>query len=127
MVPNIPTIHRLKTKIASCKQNKQDVVDFLSKLMGLWNELDNYVKIPACTCGAIAKIAKFMEEDKVHQFLMGLDDDSFSTVWSQVLALEPLPSLDKSYNMVQQEENHKSMMANRHLQLKTWLPLLYPI
>jgi len=47
--------------------------------MGLWNELDNYMKTPACNCGAAAKIAKFREEDKVHQFLMGLDDDSDCT------------------------------------------------
>jgi len=34
-VPNIRKIHKLKTKIASCKHNKQDVLDFFSKLMGL--------------------------------------------------------------------------------------------
>ena len=28
-----------------------------------------------CMCGAAEKIAKFVEEDKVHQFLMGLDDE----------------------------------------------------
>ena len=81
-VPNIPRIYRLKTEIASCKQNRQDVVDFFSKLMGLWNELDNYVQISTYTCGAAAKIAKFMEEDNVHQFLMGLDGDSFLTIRS---------------------------------------------
>ena len=32
-VPHTPRIHRLKTEIASCKQNKQYVVNFLSKLM----------------------------------------------------------------------------------------------
>ena len=42
---------------------------------------------------------------------MGLDDDSFSIVLHQILALESLPSLDKIFNMVQQEENHKKIMT----------------
>jgi len=110
-VPNIPNIH--KAEIASCKQNKQDIVDFFSKLVGQWNELDGYIKILACTCGAAAKITKLLEENKVHQFLIGLDDEPYSVMRSQILAMDPLPSLDKIYNMVQQEEHHKSVMADR--------------
>ena len=34
-VPNIPKIHKLKAEITSCKQNKQDIVDFFSRLVGL--------------------------------------------------------------------------------------------
>ena len=90
----------MKAEIASCKQNKQDIVDFFSKLIGLWNELDGYVKILACTCGAVAIIAKLLEEDKVYQFLMGLDDEPYSIVRSQMLAVDPLPSMDKIYNML---------------------------
>ena len=44
---------------------------------------------------------------------MGLDEDSFSTIRSQILALDPLSSPDKIFNMVQQEENHKRMMTSR--------------
>jgi len=51
-------------------------------------------------------MVKFMDEDKINQFLMGLNDDIYSTLRSQILALDPLPSLDKIYNIIQQEENH---------------------
>ena len=54
-----------------------------------------------------------VNEEKTHQFLMGLDDDSFGHIRSQILALEPLPSLDRIFNLVQQEENHKNLMVNR--------------
>ena len=97
---NTPRIHRLKTEIAPYKKNKQHVVDFFSGLKGLWNKLDNYVKILACTCGVAVKIAKFMEEEKVRQFLMGLDNDSFLFVHSEIFVLDPLPSIDKIYNRV---------------------------
>jgi len=52
------------------------------------------------------------KNDKVHQFLMGLDDDAYSTVRSQILALDTLPTLDKVFNMVKQEKAHKGVMIN---------------
>jgi len=60
-----------------------EVVEFYSKLMGLWTELANFVKIPSTkyefTCGRCSydtygTIIRMMEDDKTHQFLMGLDD-----------------------------------------------------
>ena len=44
---------------------------------------------------------------------MGLDDDTYPNVQSQILALDQLPSLDKIFNIVQQEENHKQFMIGR--------------
>ena len=118
-MPDIPEIHKLKAEIASCKQNNQEVVEFFSRLIGLWNELDNYIQIPPCKCSSAEKIVKTMEEDTIHQFLMGLDDERYSIVQSHILAMDPLPSIEKIFNMVQQEENHKSTMANREAQPET--------
>ena len=50
------------------------------------------------------------EGDKAHQFLMGLNDDLYSAIRSQILALDPLPHLDKIFNITQQEENHQRIM-----------------
>jgi len=44
---------------------------------------------------------------------MGLVGDLFSTVQSQILALDPLPPIDRIFNMTQKEENHKRMMVER--------------
>jgi len=44
-VPNVPRIHQLKAAIALSKQEGSDVVDFFWKLMSLWNELENYMKL----------------------------------------------------------------------------------
>ena len=43
---------------------------------------------------------------------MGLDE-VYSNIRSQILALEPLPSHDKIFNMVSQEESHKDIMIRR--------------
>jgi len=50
MIGPLQRIHQLKAKIASCKQGGLEVIEFYSKLMGLWSELSNHVKIPHCTC-----------------------------------------------------------------------------
>ena len=104
-VPSTPKIQQLKTDIAASKQGALDVIDFYSKLMGMWSELSNYIKMPQCTCGKCecevgAKVVKLMEEERTHQFLMGLDDEVYVTVRSQVLAQDPPPSLDRIFNMI---------------------------
>ena len=43
-----------------------EVVEFLSKLMSLWNELGNYVFVPECKYGVAEKILQIAENDKVH-------------------------------------------------------------
>jgi len=44
---------------------------------------------------------------------MGLNDDTYLQIRSQILTLDPLPSFDRIFNMVVQEENRKSMMLGR--------------
>jgi len=89
------------------------MVDFFNKQMGLWNELENCTKRSTCVCGAPDKYVTMGEDDKVHKFLMGLDDDLCSNVRTHILALDPLPSLDRIYSMAQKEENHKKVMAGK--------------
>ena len=50
-------------------------------------------------------------EDRAHQFLIRLNDDEFSLVRSQLLAQDRLPSIDKIFNAVMQEETHQKIMA----------------
>ena len=59
-----------------------------------------------------------IEEEKAHQFLMGLNDDIYSNIKEQILALDPLSSLDEMFNMVHQEEHRKSIMLGRDNQVE---------
>lgn len=49
-IANALKIHQLKASIAGRKQGGADIVEFYSRLIGLWSELENYQKIPMCTC-----------------------------------------------------------------------------
>jgi len=68
-----------------------------------------YCFCSGCKCGVRSKMVTTIEDEKAHQFLMGLNDEPYSHR-SQILVLEPLPSIDRMFNMVSQEENHRKVM-----------------
>ncbi|XP_050895027.1 uncharacterized protein LOC127101610 [Lathyrus oleraceus] len=90
------------------------VATYYGKLKLLWDELANYDQIPICSCGGCkcdisSKIEKRIEEERVHQFLMGLDDAIYETVRSNLLATDPLPNLNRIYSTMIQEERVRMM------------------
>ncbi|XP_068466567.1 uncharacterized protein [Phaseolus vulgaris] len=95
-VVNGPRIQQLRSDLSRCKQEGMVVATYFGKLKVLWDEFANSDKIPSCTCGGCkcgigAQLEKRREEEKVHQLLMGLDDASYGTVRSNILASDPLP------------------------------------
>ncbi|KAJ1685788.1 hypothetical protein LUZ63_017178 [Rhynchospora breviuscula] len=113
-IGNSTRIHQLKADIAAARQQGQSVVAYYTRLKSMWDELSNYLKVPMCTCqGSTCNMAKDLlkerEDEKTHQFLMGLDDAVFKNVRSHILSMEPLPSLNKVYSLVIQEERHRSI------------------
>ncbi|KAJ1688075.1 hypothetical protein LUZ63_019465 [Rhynchospora breviuscula] len=113
-IGNSTRIHQLKADIAAARQQGQSIVAYYTRLKSMWDELSNYLKVPMCTCqGCTCNMAKDLlkerEDEKTHQFLMGLDDAVFKNVRSHILSMEPLPSLNKVYSLVIQEERHRSI------------------
>jgi hypothetical protein len=74
----------------------------------LWEELNSHRPMPNCTCPfpcqcEVTRSARLHRiEDQVIQFLTGLNDN-FNVIKSQVLLLDPLPSINKVYSLVVQE------------------------
>ncbi|XP_068466628.1 uncharacterized protein [Phaseolus vulgaris] len=113
-VVNGPRIQQLRSDLSRCKQEGMVVATYFGKLKVLWDELANSDKIPSCTCGGCkcgigAQLEKRREEEKVHQLLMRLEDASYGTVRSNILASDPLPSLNRVYAMLVQEERVRMM------------------
>jgi len=67
------------------------------------------IKFPCggCKCLIGSQLEKQREEEKVYKLLMGLDDASYATVRSSILATDLLPSLNRVYAMLIQEERVK--------------------
>ncbi|PNY15019.1 flavonol sulfotransferase-like protein, partial [Trifolium pratense] len=81
----------------------------------LWEELNSHRPIPHCTCvhpcrcDAMCMARAYREEDQIIQFLTGLNDH-FSVVKTQVLLMDPLPTINKVYSLVVQEESNHAMI-----------------
>ncbi|GKU92898.1 hypothetical protein SLEP1_g6561 [Rubroshorea leprosula] len=109
---NAPRIHELKRALAVTYQENLSVAAYYTKLKAIWDELYSYSPIPDCTCGAVKDFLKAREEEKVHQFILGLNDN-FSSVRSHILRTEPLPNISKAYALVTREEREISLCASR--------------
>ncbi|XP_048638582.1 uncharacterized protein LOC125610287 [Brassica napus] len=115
-VGNKVRIHHLKEQLASCKQDGQSVMDYFGRLAKMWEELDAYKPLPPCTCSAAAVYEKEREEEKVHQFLMGLDESRFGVVCQGIIATDSSIDLGDVYSRVVLEEQRLVSSKEREVQ-----------
>lgn len=117
-IGNGARVYQLKTDLAGCKQMGQTVVVYYVKVKVMWDELISFEPTPTCKCGGckcnIAKeLEKKREEEKVHQFLMRLDDAIYGTICSNILSMDPLPNLSRAYAIIIQEERHINIARSK--------------
>lgn len=103
-VKNGQRVQRLKTELATCRQKGLAIDAYYGKLTQLWRSLADYQKAKT-----MEEVRKEREEDKLHQFLMGLDETEYGAVKSALLSRVPLPSLEEAYNTLTQDEESKSL------------------
>lgn len=123
---NGPHIYQVQRQIASIEQGSQTVVMYYSRLKHLWEELNVLQPIPQCTSGIMDKcecsvsttLANLISQNKLVQFLMGLNQ-SFDSIRSQILVLDPLPSVNKAYSMVLRVEKQRIMQTDLAAQINT--------
>ncbi|XP_010692576.1 uncharacterized protein LOC104905674 [Beta vulgaris subsp. vulgaris] len=120
---NGPLIFQLKKEIDSLKQENMTIIAYYGKIKRLWDELQSLKMLPVCTCGAVNKCScSFLKrlndleaEDKLIQFLLGLNS-GFETTISNILSMDPMPSLNKAFSIVQQIEKQKEITGvSEHL------------
>ncbi|CAN1221118.1 hypothetical protein LINGRAPRIM_LOCUS169 [Linum grandiflorum] len=112
-----PRIYEFRSTVALLRQEKLSVSAFYTKIRSLWEELQAVFPVPTCKCsGCTCDLEKLVRESKenerVFDFLMGLDD-VFSTVKSQILAMRPTPSLTEAYQLVANDEKQRSLATAR--------------
>ena len=105
---NGPKIYNLQTEISQIRQNQMSVIEFYTKFKRLWDQLLNYEPMLECSCGAMKTLSNSHNKAYVMRFLMGLNE-SFDTVRSQILMMDPFPSMSKVYSLILQEESHKNV------------------
>nr|KYP38455.1 Retrovirus-related Pol polyprotein from transposon TNT 1-94 [Cajanus cajan] len=101
----------LQEELQNCKQGDSTVSQYYTRLKALWKELSMYRTLLFCTCstscncGLISKIQKERDDDYIIKFLRGLNDGQ---VRSQVMLMEPMPNLMKTFSLVLQQEHEVS-------------------
>jgi hypothetical protein len=103
-------ISKLQCEIFSLKQDSRSVTQFFTALKVLWEELEAYLPTLVCACpNRCMCITCVMNAKHQHEitcsirFLTGLND-SFDLVRSQILLINPLPTMNKIFSIVMQHE-----------------------
>ncbi|XP_074311892.1 uncharacterized protein LOC141647560 [Silene latifolia] len=110
---NAPLLFQLKKELRNLGQDSNSVVEYYNKLKRRWDEIEEVEGIPECTCGkctcnVLKKIVDASSREKVLMFFMGLND-TFDTLKTYIVSMDPLPTVNKVYSFVQQVESQKSI------------------
>ena len=100
---NAPRIFEAKRSLTALVQGSQSVTNYFTRLKTLWDLIQEFRPQPLCTCGAMKTITEYQDEDRVLQFLIGLNE-SYAHTRSQLLLQEPLPNINRIFAAVVQEE-----------------------
>ncbi|CAJ2662218.1 unnamed protein product [Trifolium pratense] len=105
---NAPKIYQLKQSISALKQEGMSVSLYFTQLKSLWDELNSIAPVNPCICGNAKSIIDQQNQDRAMEFLQGVHD-RFSAVRSQILLMDPFPSIQRIYNIVRQEEKQQEI------------------
>ena len=101
-------IFQLRRDLATLRQDKDSVSSYFGNLKTLWDEMIVYNPMPLCTCGQLKVLNERYQRDYVIQFLMGLNDQ-YTNARDQIMLIEPLPSINKVFSLIQQQEQHHQL------------------
>ncbi|XP_075102696.1 uncharacterized protein LOC142177534 [Nicotiana tabacum] len=107
-------LFQLQKELSSVMQGNSSVSTYFTKMKSLWDELDALNTFSSCVCececGAKVKSLKAHQDERLLQFLMGLND-IFIGVRSNILLSSPLPSIGHAYSLVIQDEKQREIHA----------------
>ncbi|XP_074306420.1 uncharacterized protein LOC141641664 [Silene latifolia] len=114
-------VYKLKKELEGISQDNSSLVDYYGKMKNLWETLDGLDPIPLCSCGKIDQctcslLKNIIDREntaKLIQFLMGLNG-GYDTVGSQILSMDPLPSINKALAFLQKIERQKQITESVH-------------
>ena len=117
---NGPRIFHLEQKICTLEQGEDGITRYYNNLRRYWDELNNLEPLPNCSCEARILFVTQLENRRLYQFLMGLNP-KYSNVVSQVLLMNPLPTVAKAYSLTLQDESQRHVHSTRSFTKNTLL------
>ncbi|XP_074375255.1 uncharacterized protein LOC141717027 [Apium graveolens] len=116
-ISNGTQLFGLHKELNELSQGSNNIANYFTKLKMLWDDIDYLTLIPTCTCGckcgASQKLSKFQQDQRVIQFMMGLND-TCSIMRGSILMRSPLPTVSQAYSLILQEESQREIHSRRH-------------
>ncbi|XP_075483624.1 uncharacterized protein LOC142523778 [Primulina tabacum] len=104
-------IFSLHREISHLSQGSSSISMYFSNLKKLWDEYSSLVTLPSCGCATAKAYLDHDQHQRLLQFLMGLNE-TYGHVRSQILMLDPLPSVNQAYSIVSQEGSHRAALSS---------------
>ncbi|XP_074314571.1 uncharacterized protein LOC141649791 [Silene latifolia] len=113
---NGPLLFQLKKEIRNISQDNDSVAEYFTNLKRRLDDIDEIEAFPDCDCGALEKctcniLKKMLEavsREKLITFMMGLNS-SYENLRTNILSMDPLPNINKTYSILQQVESQKNI------------------
>ncbi|GJY26193.1 cysteine-rich receptor-like protein kinase 8 [Tanacetum coccineum] len=111
---NVSRKYKLSKDVFGISQQGVSVSEYYTKMKCIWEELDSLATLLRLTTISpelfvfLSAVEKQKEEQRLFQFLNGLDD-CYSSQRSQLLLINPLPSVENTCAVIQQEESQKDV------------------
>ncbi|KAK4277295.1 hypothetical protein QN277_015312 [Acacia crassicarpa] len=103
----------LQEEICNLRQGSSTVSEYFTRLKILWDEMANIRPLKPCMCGSISQAMIHRDEDQVIRFLKGLNE-SFASVKSQIMLLDPLPPITRVFSLIVQQERELLWKTTSH-------------
>ena len=104
-------VYELRRRVSRMKQAGGSIEKYYNNLQGLWREIDFRRPNPMKCAIDIQSYNSILQEERVYTFLDGLDD-RLDHVRSDVLRLQPFPSIEQAYAHVRREDLRQSVMIS---------------
>ncbi|KAJ0099873.1 hypothetical protein Patl1_21231 [Pistacia atlantica] len=103
-------IFQIHREIVTLVQGTHSISTYFSKLKLLWDEYSSIIQLPTCECSMSKTYVNYMQNQKLLQFLMGLNE-TYLHARSQILMMNPLPSVNQAYSMLVTEESQRNLIS----------------
>ncbi|KAF7830214.1 Retrovirus-related Pol polyprotein from transposon TNT 1-94 [Senna tora] len=108
-----PQLYRVQREMLTTEQGADNITKYWNRLHRWWDEWTRLSPSPRCFCGKCScQVNQRLEEKessgKLMHFLMGLNQ-SFDSSRGQILNLDPMPAVNKAYNMAIQLERQREV------------------
>ncbi|KAK9061154.1 hypothetical protein SSX86_018334 [Deinandra increscens subsp. villosa] len=104
-------LYQLQKSLCELSQGSMDIATYFAKIKAVWDELNALDLTPACTCAASTEYNKRQADQRLIQFLMGLNP-SYDTVRGNILMMQPLPSVNQAYALIIQDEKQRELHSS---------------